>query len=134
MIWTDFQAFSAELAALRTGSGDPAGLRSAQAEVVIDFALAAGADPQAEVGLDVLLSEDGEDAQRIRLLLGESMVVVADKAGPLLPALAPPCALHVHVIVDHSILTVIVNNRTALTTYVAPRDADSDRLQVRPRV
>lgn len=125
------QAFAPELQALRVGSGNPVGLRAQQLEVVADFAVAAGADAQAEFGVDVLLSEDGADAARVRVLLGAQLVAAgAAAAGPLLPPPAPgaPLAVHMHAIVDHSILTVIVNNRTAVTAWVGPRDADSTRI------
>lgn len=126
------QQFSPELKALRTGSGAPAGLRSQQVEIIADFSVAAGADPQAEFGVAVLLSEDGADAQRVGVLLGPQLVGAAGAAGPLSPAMAPgaAAAVHLHAIVDHGIISVIVNNRTAITVFVTPRDADSSRVEL----
>ena len=57
------QQLSPELQALRTGSGDPVGVRSLQVEVVATFYLAADADPDAVFGVNVLMSEDGTDMQ-----------------------------------------------------------------------
>jgi len=126
------QAFAPELRALRTGSGAPAGLRSQQVEVYAVFAVAAGADAQAEFGVRALLSEDGLDAQTLAVNLGRGLVGAAAHAGPLLPPPTPGAAFTVtmHAIIDHSIVTVIVNNRTAITAIVAPRDADSSRLEL----
>jgi hypothetical protein len=124
------QQFSPELKALRTGGGAPAGVRSQQVEIFAVFTLAAGADPQAEFGVAFAQSEDGEDEQRVSVQLGAQLVVVSRgrAAGPLMPAGAPGSTVSVHIIFDHSIVTAIVNNRTAITAYVSPRDANSTRV------
>jgi hypothetical protein len=120
--------------ALRTGSGDPAAVSSLQVEVVADFTLGPEVDPAtAAFGFDVLVSPDGLDRQSISVQLGEAIIVAAGKAGPLLPAspaAAPGSTFRVHAIVDHCILTVFVNNRTAITTFVAPRDAGSTGIEL----
>ena len=122
------QQFSPELKALRLGSGDaPDSLQALQLEVFATFTLAAGSDPRAEFGVAVLQSADGEDETRVSVLLGPQLVGAATSAGPLAPQVAPGAAAVVtlHIIVDHALLTVICNNRTAITTYAAPRDANS---------
>lgn len=122
------QMFSPELAQLRLGSGDPAGVQGLQVEIFASFTVSAGADAAAVFGVAVLQSEDGEDEQRVSFLLGPQLVGAASAAGPLMPAVTTGAAATVvtlHVIVDHSLVTVIANNRTAITTYVAPRDANS---------
>jgi hypothetical protein len=125
------QQLSPELQLLRTGSGSPSGVRGLQLEVVADFTVSQDVDPQAEFGVSVLVSEDGEDAQPIGVSLGEQLAYVSGRAGPLTPPLSfvdGVATVHVHAIVDHSIVTAIVNNRTAVTRIVLPRDADSDRV------
>jgi hypothetical protein len=126
------QQFSPELQALRTGGGAPEGLRSAQVEVVATFTVAAGADPQAEFGVAVWQSEDGADETRVSALLGPQLVRAAAAAGPLQPQIAAGAAgtVRLHIIADRSVLSVIANNRTAVTAFVAPRDADSTRVAV----
>lgn len=121
------QQFAPELQALRTGSGNPADAASLQIEVIADFTLGPGVNTStAAFGFDVLVSADGTDRQSVRVQLGEQIVFAGGKAGPLQPAApAPGATIHVHAIVDHCILTVFVNNRTAITTFVAPRDANS---------
>ena len=120
------QQFSPELAQLRLGSGDPAGVSGLQVEVFASFAVSAGADAAAEFGVAVLQSADGEDEQRVSVLLGPQLVGAASAAGPLEPEVAAGAAATVtlHIIVDHALVTVIANNRTAITTYVSPRDAN----------
>ena len=134
------QAWVPELQALRVGSGSPTGLRSQQLEIIADFVVGTDADPEAQFGVRALLSEDGADAQVLAVNLGRVTVSAAGHAGPLLPppppsAAAPPASrapytVHLHAIIDHSIVSLIVNNRTAITAIVAPRDADSDRLEL----
>ena len=119
------QAFSPELQALRLGSGDPEGLRGQAVEVVADFTVAPGADPDAQFGVWALLSGDGGDLVRIGVDLGRGVVTVADGAGPLM---GDHTRIHVHAIVDHSIATAIFNNRTAITRRRDPASADSDRM------
>ena len=122
------QTFSPELAALRTGSGDPAAARGQAVEIVADFTVSpAAAAAGAVFGLWALASEDGADALRVAVDLGRGVVQLADAAGPLAGSAA---SVHVHVIADHSIASVIVNNRTAITRRRDPRDAASDRVGV----
>lgn len=118
------QAFSPELQALRTGGGDPEGVRAQAVEIVADFTVAAGADPDAQFGVWALLSADGTDFVRIGVDLGRGVVTVADGAGPLL---GDRSRIHVHAIVDHSIATAIFNNQTAITRRRDPVSANSDR-------
>jgi sucrose-6-phosphate hydrolase SacC (GH32 family) len=126
------QQFAPELAALRLGSGAPTGMRAAQVEVIATFTVSAAADPQAEFGVAVWQSEDGLDEQRVSVLLGQQLVGAAAAAGPLQPQIPAGTAgsVRLHIIADHSILSVIANNRTALTTFVAPRDENSTRIGV----
>lgn len=119
------QAFSPELAALRTGSGDPERVRAQAVEIVADFSVGPDADPAAVFGFWALLSEDGGDGVRVAVDLGRGVVAVADGAGPLM---GDRNRVHVHAIVDHSIATVIVNNRTAITRRRDPAGADSNRV------
>lgn len=127
------QQFSPELQALRLGGGAPAGLRTQQLELVAEFAVAAGADSQAEFGVRALLSEDGADAQTLAVSLGRGLVSAAGHAGPLLPPPPPPgtpFTVRLHAIIDHSIVSAIFNNRTAITAISTPRDADSARVEL----
>merc|ERR1712083_1095219 len=50
------------------------------------------------------------------------------RAGPLMPGNATE--ITIHAIIDHSIIEVIVNNRTALTVYVTPSSAASVGVQL----
>jgi hypothetical protein len=124
------QQFSPELKALRTGTGSPAGIRSQQIEIFALFTVTASADPQAEFGVAFAQSEDGEDEQRVSVQLGSQLVVVSHgrAAGPLMPVTGPGSKVAMHVIFDHSIITTIINNRTAITVFVSPRDANSTRI------
>jgi hypothetical protein len=121
------QQFSPELQALRLGSGDPAGLRAQQLEVVATFTVAASAPSDASFGVRVLASDDGGDYQVVGVLLATQLVTAGGRAGPLQPAIATGAAgaVRVHIIVDHSILTAIFNNRTAVTAGVSPKGAAS---------
>jgi hypothetical protein len=116
------QAFSPELATLRTGSGDPERVRAQAVEITADFVVGPDADPAAVFGVWALLSEDGSDAVRIGVDLGLGVVTVADGAGPLA---GDRTRIHVHAIVDHSIATAIFNNRTAITRRRDPASANS---------
>ena len=77
--------------------------------------------------MSVLASDDGADEQRVSVMLGPQLVGAAWGAGPLVPQLSAAAggSVRLHIIVDHSIITVICNNRSAITTYVRPRDANS---------
>jgi sucrose-6-phosphate hydrolase SacC (GH32 family) len=121
------QQFSPELAALRLPTPPPA--RSQQVEVVVDFVLHAGSEG-AVFGVNVLASADGQDATAIGVSLADGQVFAHDRAGPLVFDPAAPATVHLHAVVDHSIVTVIVNNRTAITRYVTPRDANSDGVEL----
>ena len=126
------QQFSPELMVLRTGASSPE-IRSQQIEIVALFSLTADVNPQAEFGVAFAQSEDGEDEQRVSIQLGSQLVVVSRgrAAGPLLPTSStPPTSVYVHVIFDHSIISTIVNNRTAITSYVSPRDSNSTRVSL----
>lgn len=118
------QAFSPELTGLRLGNGDAEGVRGQAVEIIADFTVGPGADPQARFGVGALASLDGSDALVIGIDLGLGVVTLGDAAGPLMGDLT---RIHVHAILDHSIGTVIVNNRTAITTMRNPASADSDR-------
>lgn len=47
------------------------------------------------------------------------------RAGPMPTTLAAAGELHLHAYVDHSLVTVIVENQTALTVWVHPVSAES---------
>jgi len=146
------QSFSPELQGLRNSSVPRGGLgaKGLQLEVFAQFSVAqGGVGPpyHAEFGLKL----DGVDAQtalssegssnssswggegvRVGIVSRTGLVVAGGRAGPLLPlpplAGAPPLPVvmvSVHLILDHSILTVIVNNRTAITLTVLPTESDS---------
>ena len=119
------QAFSPELIALRMGSGDPEGVRAQAVEIVADFTVSPDADPSASFGILALLSEDGSDFVKIGVDLGVDVALVADGAGPLA---GDRKLIHVHAIVDHSIVCAIFNNRTAITRRKDPQGADSQRV------
>jgi hypothetical protein len=125
------QQFSPELKSLRIGSGSSIGVRSQQIEIVAKFSLSSTVDPQAEFGVAFAQSEDGEDEQRVSIQLGSQLVVVSRgrAAGPLFPVVSSfPTTVYIHIIFDHSIISTIVNNRTAITAFVSPRDENSTRL------
>jgi hypothetical protein len=141
------QQFSPELQALRTSSNTNTNYtsisisdfkslsnpRSQQIEIVAIFTLTASADPMSEFGVAFAQSEDGEDEQRVSIQLGSQLVVVSRgrAAGPLLPSSTTlPSVVHMHIIFDHSIISTIVNNRTAITAFVSPRDANSTGMSV----
>merc|ERR1711953_1297860 len=81
-------------------------------------------------GVEVLRGTNGEGT-RIGVDPVRGLVTVngttqgnADiRAGPLAPSNATEVSIHA--IVDHSIIEVIVNNRTALTVYVTPSSSES---------
>lgn len=77
--------------------------------------------------MDVLVSADGLDRQSVRVQLADGIVAAGGKAGPFQ---GPATSVHVHIIVDHCILTAIVNNQTAVTAFVSPRDAGSGGLEL----
>jgi hypothetical protein len=119
------QAFSPELAALRVGTGEAEGVRGQAVEVIADFTLSPLADPQARFGVGALASLDGSDVLVIGIDLGLGVVTLGEAAGPLMGSTT---RIHVHAILDHSIGTLIVNNRTAITYMRDPASADSDRM------
>ena len=118
------QAFSPELTVLRQGNGDPERIHAQAVEIVVDFTVGPDADPDSSFGFWALLSEDGTDFVKIGVDLGQSVVTVADGAGPLM---GDRTHIHVHAIIDHSIATAIFNNRTAITRRKDPRGVDSAR-------
>ena len=126
------QQLSPELKALRTGSGDPAGLRAQQLEVVAVFSVSAAAPADAEFGVRVLASDDGSDAQVVGVRRAAQIVTAGGRAGPLQPPLAAGAAatVAVHILVDHSILTAIFNNRTAITAGVSPKGLASSGIEL----
>lgn len=71
--------------------------------------------------------DDGSNAQVVGVRLATQFVSAVGRAGPLQPAIAAgaPGVVRVHIIVDHSILTAIVNNRTAITAGVSHKGAAS---------
>ena len=63
--------------------------------------------------------------------MATSHVFVKDRAGPLLASpTAAANVVHLHAFIDHQIITVIVNNRTALTVYSTPRSALSNFIEL----
>jgi hypothetical protein len=118
------QAFSPELTALRLGNGDPKSVLAQAVEIVVDFTVNPGADSNASFGVWALLSADGTDFVKIGVDLGLGVVTVADGAGPLM---GNRTHIHVHAIIDHSIVTAIFNNRTAITRRKDPKGIDSER-------
>jgi hypothetical protein len=120
------QQFVPELQALRMGSGSPAGLRALQFEVVADFSVLSHDAPP--FGLTLYASEDGAHALSVAVDLGLQLALVGGHGGPLLWDASAPNAVHVHVIADNGIVSVIVNNRTAVTRSVFPVPTGADRL------
>ena len=93
----------------------------------------------APIGLSVLGSADGHERTEIGLDLERRLVLVnaTEQGGGVTSA---PLLAHnssadvgealVHAIVDHSILEVIVNNRTAFTIKLSPSASDCDEVQL----
>jgi hypothetical protein len=127
------QAFVPELQSLRrnhTTGPTNAGL---QAEVRATFGRNCGG---AAAGCGLTLLGDGENATSVVLRPDLGLVLVdatsqgntAVRAGPLPPFELACGGWTVHAIVDHSIVEVIVNNRTALVVYAAPSSATSGQV------
>ena len=124
------QQFVPELQVLRVGSGDPSGLRSQALEVVADFTIARGAEGRVPpFGITVLASGDGTAAVPVTVTLASQLVTVGGRGGPLL-GFSPGSTIRVHVIVDHSIVTAIFNNRTGVTKSVWPLAGGDDELSL----
>merc|ERR1711957_84590 len=107
------------------------GLGGQQVEIYAKFVIPAGAESELQpFGVEVLKGPDG-DGTRIGIDPASGLVVVdgttqgnADiRAGPLMQANCTEVVIHA--IIDHSIIEVIVNNRTALTVYVTPKSKRS---------
>lgn len=113
-------------------------LISQQVEITILFTLT-NSNPDV-FGVNVLLSEDGQDYVPIGIGIGVQQVYVKDRAGPLYPYVTDDTSsvvqpsvqqqIWLHAYVDHQIITVIVNNQTALTVYSVPRDANSGLIEL----
>jgi sucrose-6-phosphate hydrolase SacC (GH32 family) len=56
------------------------------------------------------------------------------RAGPLLRTADYPSTVHLHIYIDHSIIAVIANNRTGITTYVTPSSAEARGVELVNRV
>ena len=123
------QAFVPELQTLRAGAGIPvAGSRSVavgqQAEFVVTITGRAG-----EAGVKVLLGTDGA-ATSVGVDFDRGLVFVdatqqgdrVRRAGPLLGH-TKAAAVTLHLMVDHSVVVAIFNNRTALTAIPLPPSA-----------
>jgi len=122
------QQFVPEMKILRrheTGSGGQ------QVEIYAKFVIPGGAASELQpFGVEVLKGPDG-DGTRIGIDPASGLVVVDGtsqgnddvRAGPLMQANCTEVVIHA--IIDHSIIEVIVNNRTALTVYVTPKSKRS---------
>ncbi len=141
------QAFSSELAMLRSGKVDFPSVSGTVclpnkscnfAEVGQQFEIYATmkpADASGVASLDVLLSPHvGSSWSTIAVDFKKELIFVnaslqhnpVVRAGPLYPGAAHGVAeASVHIIVDHSIICVIVNNRTSLTVAAVPPSVDA---------
>ena len=108
---------------------------SMQLEVVASFTM--GSKPQSIFGVDVLAAMDGSSA--VSLLVDCSAPaadadchVVVDATGqggqrsqgPLLFGAGQAGVVTMHAVIDHSIIELIVNNRTAIVAYATPPSDD----------
>jgi len=81
-------------------------------------------------GIHVLIGTNPDDYVAIGVNMTTSLLYIGDtdtRAGPMNfsnPYMEDTVWMHAYV--DHSIVTVIVNNRTAITKYVSPASATSD--------
>merc|ERR1711957_373501 len=100
-------------------------------EIYAKFVIPGGAESELQpFGVEVLKGPDG-DGTRIGIDPASGLVVVDGtsqgnddvRAGPLMQANCTEVVIHA--IIDHSIIEVIVNNRTALTVYVTPKSKRS---------
>ena len=113
------QAFVPELQQLRNSSS----LASSQLELLARYTLTP--TTTGVFGVHVLATPDGSERTSIGVDLNRRMVFVDGtqqgsdvlRAGPLLGS---GTDIYMHVYVDHSIVTVLVNNQTALTVLVSP--------------
>lgn len=125
------QAFVPELQMLR-GAPTPAtqgcGYNAGLAAEVLAFLPGSCGDTAATCGVSVL--GDGTNSTSITLRPDLGLVLVdampqgntVIRGGPLPPADATSGGWSIHAILDHSIIEVIVNNRTAFTVYAAPSE------------
>lgn len=122
------QQFIPEMKTLRLQETDAGGQ---QVEVFAQFQIPTGAVSDLQpFGVEVLKGSNGEGT-RIGVDPAKGLVMVDGttqgnkdiRAGPLLPGDAT--LVSIHAIIDHSIIEVIVNNRTALTVYVTPSSDQS---------
>jgi len=102
---------------------------SQQIEVFTQCTISQGSG-DTSFGIFVLLSSDGLDFTRLGVSLARDQVFVNAAVGPLVRDPMHPDVISFHAIVDHSIVTLIVNNRTAITSYVTPRDENSNRVEM----
>jgi len=107
------------------------GFGGQQVEIYAKFVIPGGAESELQpFGVEVLKGPDG-DGTRIGIDPASGLVVVDGtsqgnddvRAGPLMQANCTEVTIHA--IIDHSIIEVIVNNRTALTVYVTPKSKRS---------
>jgi hypothetical protein len=133
------QDFASELLALRKPGGPAvvagqagmrAGVRSQQVEISATFTVAEGAQGVAPFGVRMLVSDNGAFSADAGINYTQKHVFLLGSAGPLYPMPSTAGAhtagggnvtISMHAIVDHSILTVIFNNKTAFTLFYSPR-------------
>ena len=92
----------------------------------------------AHSGCGVAVLADGRTATKITLATELGLLLVdatsqnntAVRGGPLPPPDGQTGAWTIHVYADHSIVEVIVNNRTALVVYAAPASTAADRVHL----
>lgn len=133
-------------------------LQTQQFELTCTFTVSPDADPYIVFGLNVLMSYDGQDLIPIGVSWPLQQVYVGSRAGPLYDAplsieagsvpgdaslhsnvaehvarssiAAGPRTIWVHAIVDRQVITVIFNNRTAITAIQVPRDENSTLIEM----
>ncbi len=130
------QAFVPELQVLRTGAGVQLDKTTRKLGQQLEVLASISPPPQGgRAGIQVLADQRktatyvGVDFDLgVVYIDGTSQGSAAQRAGPLFDEARG--AVHVHVIVDHSIVTAIFNNRTAVTATVLPATASCDGAKV----
>ena len=97
--------------------------RGLQLEILARFTFPPGTTPTL-FGLNVL------NGTGLTINIANKEMVLGNMHGPLDDKVVAGGSIQVHMYVDHLIVTAIVNNRTAITTYVLVPGADSDAVSV----
>jgi len=121
------QQFVPELQTLRLPDQYP--FQAQLFEIIADFTVIEGFDT-IDFGLMIFISPGGQHFTTISISIFFDIITIGNRAGPLFLDPYNPRTFHVHAIVDNSIISVIVNNRTALTVYSEPFDEYSSGIDL----